>query len=64
LDERRLPRVVARALIGNLASRRVMEKCGLRPTGEFVYPEAALPGSDPEHRRAVRYCRARDGENI
>ena len=57
LDERGLPRVVARTLIGNLASRRVMEKCGLRLAGEFVYPETMLPGWGSEERRAVKYVR-------
>lgn len=49
------PRISATTLEGNLASRRVMEKCGLRLERHFVYAMELLPTwSDPE-RRAVRY---------
>jgi RimJ/RimL family protein N-acetyltransferase len=55
LGEWRLPRVAARALAGNGASRRVMEKCGMRWEREFVVPAEWLPGFSEEQRRAVRY---------
>jgi RimJ/RimL family protein N-acetyltransferase len=45
--------VCARALIGNMASRRVMEKCGLEFDGEFEYPADMAPGV--ADRRAVKY---------
>jgi RimJ/RimL family protein N-acetyltransferase len=48
-------RVAARTLAQNLASRRVMEKCGMRLEREFTYPEDWLPGWTQEQRRAVRY---------
>ena len=50
-----LPRVVARTLRGNAASRRVMEKCGMRLEREFSYPAEWLPDFAPEQLRAVRY---------
>lgn len=48
-------RIVARTLVGNTASRRVMEKCGLRFEEPFVYPESLLPGWTEQERRAVKY---------
>lgn len=51
----RVPSISARALIGNVASRRVMEKCGLRFIEEFHYPSQMLKGWTREERRAVRY---------
>ncbi|MCC6232561.1 MAG: GNAT family N-acetyltransferase [Verrucomicrobiales bacterium] len=50
-----LPSIAAHALIGNLASRRVMEKCGLRLVREWVVPADWLPGRSAEERRAVYY---------
>lgn len=55
LGEWRLPRVAARTLAANLASRRVMEKCGMRLEREFSYPAEWLPQFTAEERRAVRY---------
>jgi RimJ/RimL family protein N-acetyltransferase len=55
----RIETVSARTLVGNVASRRVMEKSGLRCTGEFEYPESMLPGWPAAERRAVRYFAAR-----
>lgn len=49
------PRVAARTLATNAASRRVMEKCGLRWDFDFCYPEEWLPGWPEERRKAVRY---------
>lgn len=55
LGDWRLPRVAARTLAANTASRRVMEKCGMRLEREFLYPAEWLPGFDEDRRRAVRY---------
>ena len=43
-DELGFEVVSARTMPENLASRRVMEKVGLRETGRFVFPARALPG--------------------
>ena len=51
----RLPSVVAHTLERNAASRRVMEKCGMKWERDFVYPEAWLPDLPENQRRAVRY---------
>ncbi len=53
-------RICARTLVGNTASRRVMEKCGLKLTEYFWYPEELLPGWSEEERRAVKYALERD----
>lgn len=50
-----LARVAAHTLAVNLASRRVMEKCGLRWERDFLVPQEWLPGWNEEQRRAVRY---------
>ena len=55
LGDWELPLVVANTLQANHASRRVMEKCGLRWERDFVYPESLLPGTSEVQRRAVRY---------
>jgi RimJ/RimL family protein N-acetyltransferase len=60
LREWSLPRVAARTLEVNLASRRVMEKCGMRWERDFVYPAEWLPGWPEERRRAVRYVKLPD----
>lgn len=52
-------RVVARTLAGNLASQRVMEKCGLRFEEHFLYPASRLAGWTEAERRAVKYGRNR-----
>jgi RimJ/RimL family protein N-acetyltransferase len=49
-------RVSARTLAGNRASRKVMEKCGLRYAGDFVYPEDIVAGRSEAERAAVKYA--------
>jgi RimJ/RimL family protein N-acetyltransferase len=53
------PKVCARTLAGNLASQRVMAKCGLRFETEFYYGEDLLPGWSFEERCAVKYSATR-----
>jgi RimJ/RimL family protein N-acetyltransferase len=55
LGQWRYPKVCARTLLGNLASRRVMEKAGLSFECEFTYGAEALPGWSAEERRAVKH---------
>jgi len=50
-------KIVARTLVGNLASQRVMQKCGLRFEEAFWYPPEMLPDWTEEERRAVKYAR-------
>ena len=50
-----IDRVVTHALIGNAASHRVMEKCGLRFEGRFTIPESMFPGWTEAGRQAVKY---------
>ena len=50
-----MERVVARTLVGNRASQRVMEKCGLHFEESFVYPPQLLPGWTEEERRGVKF---------
>lgn len=52
--------ISARALQANIASQRVMQKCGLTFECEFVYPEHILRGGTEEQRRAVKYSVRRD----
>jgi RimJ/RimL family protein N-acetyltransferase len=52
--------ISARALQANLASQRVMQKCGLKFETEFVYPEHILRGGTEEQRRAVKYSLRRE----
>jgi RimJ/RimL family protein N-acetyltransferase len=47
--------ITARALTSNIASRRVMEKCGLQFVTDFIYPSAMLSGWSESERRAVKY---------
>ena len=48
--------VVATALIGNLRSRRVMERLGMAIAGEFVYAADLCPQAwGTEQRRGVEY---------
>jgi RimJ/RimL family protein N-acetyltransferase len=47
--------IVARTLVGNTASRRVMEKCGLRCEEYFTYDASLLPGWTTAERQAVKY---------
>src|SRR5437867_6975687 len=51
-------KVCARTLAVNLASRRVMEKVGLRFEREFFYGVDVLPGWPENERRAVKYSLA------
>jgi RimJ/RimL family protein N-acetyltransferase len=46
--------ISARTLVGNVASQRVMEKCGLR-VGDFVYGDD-LKGGSEQDRRAYKYA--------
>ena len=55
LEEWGYARICARTLAGNLASRRVMEKVGLKFEAEFFYGENVLPGWTETERRAVKY---------
>ncbi len=48
-------KVCARTLAVNLASRRVMEKTGLRFEHEFVWGPEVLPGWSEAERRGVKY---------
>lgn len=48
-------KICARALVGNLASRRLMEKSGLQFEREFVYPLEIIPGWSEEERHGVKY---------
>jgi RimJ/RimL family protein N-acetyltransferase len=47
--------ISARTLLRNTASQRVMQKCGLRETGRFTYPEDVIAGRDEDERAAVLY---------
>jgi RimJ/RimL family protein N-acetyltransferase len=49
-------RISARTLLGNLASQRVMRKCGLREVGRFEYPEDLLAGRTADERAAVKFA--------
>ena len=55
-NELGLARISARTLLGNLASQRVMEKCGLRRVGEFVYAQDVIDGRSEQERAAVKYA--------
>jgi RimJ/RimL family protein N-acetyltransferase len=48
--------IMAQTLQRNLASRRVMEKLGMRVETEFTYPAQGLPFWTTAERAAVRYC--------
>lgn len=56
----RLPQVSARTLRGNVGSRGVMEKCGLRYVGDFVYPQDVIAGRGEDERAAVKYVITQD----
>jgi len=60
LEEWGYARICARTLAGNLASRRVMDKVGLRFEAEFYYGEDVLPGWTEAERRAVKYSVTRE----
>jgi RimJ/RimL family protein N-acetyltransferase len=51
-----IERISARTLLGNRASRHVMEKCGLRRVGEFVYVQDVIDGRSEAERAAVKYA--------
>ena len=48
-------KISARALAANRASRRVMEKCGLRYERDFEWPEDVMPGRTSAERAGVKY---------
>jgi RimJ/RimL family protein N-acetyltransferase len=48
-------KVSARTLSRNVASQRVMQKCGLGFERDFVYPEDVIAGRDEHERTAVKY---------
>ena len=52
--------ISARALVGNLASQRVMQKCGLRYAGDFVFPPHVIENSTDAQRAGVKYCLTRE----
>lgn len=54
-----IERISARTLLGNRASQHVMEKCGLRRVGEFVYAQDVIAGRSEEDRAAVMYALTR-----
>jgi RimJ/RimL family protein N-acetyltransferase len=54
------PKICARTLRPNAASRRVMEKLGMLFEENFVYPPEMLENSDPEDRQAVKYSLSRE----
>lgn len=49
-------RITGHCLEANVASARVLEKCGLRLHAHFVAPERVLPGWNEGRRRAVGYA--------
>ena len=57
------PKISARTLVGNLASRRVMEKAGLCFECEFIWPERILPGWTEQERAGVKYSLRDQDEN-
>ena len=48
-------KISARTLSRNLASQRVMRKCGLAFERDFVYPEDVIAGRAEHERAAVKY---------
>jgi RimJ/RimL family protein N-acetyltransferase len=51
--------ISARTLLINIASRRVMEKVGMRFECEFLWPAEMLPEWTEEERRGVKYIASR-----
>jgi RimJ/RimL family protein N-acetyltransferase len=58
-DGLEIDRISARTLLANVASQRVMRKCGLREAGRFVYSEDVLAGRGEDERAAVKYALTR-----
>ena len=52
-------RLSARTLARNLASQRVMQKCGLKFAGRFEYPQDVIGGRSAQERAAVKYALTR-----
>lgn len=52
--------ISARTLETNIASQRVMQKCGLTLRERFLYSTERLPGWTESERRAVKYGMSRD----
>jgi RimJ/RimL family protein N-acetyltransferase len=50
-----IAQISARTLRANVGSRGVMEKCGLRYVGDFVYPQDVIAGRGEDERAAVKY---------
>jgi RimJ/RimL family protein N-acetyltransferase len=61
INEYGYEKISGRALAGNLASRRVLEKTGLKFECEFFWPEEMLPEWTEEERRGVKYGLNRKG---
>ena len=53
-------RISARTLRDNVASQRVMEKCGVQRAGEVVYAADVIGGRSEQERAAVKYVLTRD----
>jgi RimJ/RimL family protein N-acetyltransferase len=47
--------ITARTLAANVASQRVMQKCGLQFERDFTYPEDVVAGRTEAERAAVKY---------
>jgi RimJ/RimL family protein N-acetyltransferase len=54
-----LERISARTLRGNAGSRGVIEKCGFRLVGDFVYAADIIAGRNEDERAAVKYALTR-----
>jgi len=52
--------ITARTLRENVASQRVMQKCGMAFEEHFVYPESILRGGTAKQRQAVKYAATRE----
>jgi len=59
LTEWRCTKICARALTGDLASRRIMEKADLSFECDFMYGTEILPGWTEDERRGVKYSASR-----
>ncbi|MEZ4385833.1 MAG: GNAT family N-acetyltransferase [Nannocystaceae bacterium] len=57
-----VPAISARTDVANLGSRRVMEKLGMRPAGEFDFPATTIGGLELPAARAILYLRERGAD--
>ncbi len=55
LSDPETPTISARTTVDNLASRRVMEKLGLRPHSRFLFPEVVHPEMTIPAAEAILY---------